>query len=141
MGRIRKGLLALCTCLCINAGFASLAVVPEEISLKEEELYSKACVLMDANSKRVLYGKNEEEVLAMASTTKIMTCIIALEQAELSEFVEVSAYAQSMPKVKMGIKKGEVYILEDLLLISFKVFTFTPYFLAILYNESPCFTI
>lgn len=115
MGRMRKGLLALCICLWISSSFSGLAKVPEENVLREEELYSKACVLMDAKSKRVLFGKNQDEVLAMASTTKIMTCIIALECADLSEFVEVSAYAQSMPKVKMGIKKGEIYILEDLL--------------------------
>ena len=79
------------------------------------ELYAQAAVLMDASSGRVLYEKNGEEVLAMASTTKIMTCIIALENADLEEMVDVSAYAASMPKVKMYIKKGERYRLGDLL--------------------------
>lgn len=79
------------------------------------ELYAQAAVLMDASSGRVLYEKNGEEVLAMASTTKIMTCIIALENADLEEHVDVSAYAASMPKVKLYIKKGESYRLGDLL--------------------------
>ena len=51
----------------------------------------------------------------MASTTKIMTCILALELADPQETVEISAYAASMPKVKLYVQKGERYLLEDLL--------------------------
>lgn len=79
------------------------------------KLYAQAAVLMDADSGRVLYGKNEKEVLPMASTTKIMTCILALEYGNLDDVVEVSAYAASMPKVKLYMKQGEKYRLEDLL--------------------------
>lgn len=39
-------------------------------------LYASAAVLMDADSGRVLYGKNADTPMAMASTTKIMTCIV-----------------------------------------------------------------
>lgn len=81
----------------------------------ETELYAKAAVLMDAESGRVLYEKNGKEILAMASTTKILTCILALEQADLEEWVDVSAYASTMPKVRLGVKKGERYHLGDLL--------------------------
>lgn len=89
------------------------------VCAKEEEetlkLYAQAAVLMDADSGRVLYGKNEEEILPMASTTKIMTCILALEYGNLDEIVEVSSYAASMPKVKLYVKSGEQYRLLDLL--------------------------
>ena len=78
-------------------------------------LHSSAAVLMDAKSGRVLYGKNADEIMAMASTTKILTCILALEHGNLSDYVEVSAYAQSMPKVKLNMRSGESYRLEDLL--------------------------
>lgn len=44
-------------------------------------LNSRAAVLLDGDTGRILYGKNETEVLPMASTTKIMTCILALENA------------------------------------------------------------
>lgn len=81
----------------------------------EARLYAKAAVLMDAASGRVLYEKNGQEILPMASTTKIMTCIVALENAGLDELVEISDYAASMPKVKMYVKKGESYHLGDLL--------------------------
>lgn len=79
------------------------------------ELYAQAAVLMDADSGRVLYDKNGSQVLAMASTTKIMTCILTLELADLQETVEISSYAASMPKVKLYVQKGEKYRLEDLL--------------------------
>lgn len=78
-------------------------------------LYSTAAVLLDADSKRVLYGKQENEKMAMASTTKIMTCILVLEEMELEEWATVSSYAASMPKVKLGARKGEQIKVGDLL--------------------------
>lgn len=53
--------------------------------------------------------------MAMASTTKIMTCIMVLENASPDETLTVSAYAASMPKVKLYIQKGEQYTVRDLL--------------------------
>lgn len=79
------------------------------------QLYAQAAVLMDADSGRVLYGKNQSEVLPMASTTKIMTCILALEYGNPDEIVEASSYAASMPKVKLYVRSGEKFRLEDLL--------------------------
>ena len=78
-------------------------------------IISRAAVLMDGDTGRVLYGKNEEEILPMASTTKIMTCILALENASPDETVKVSSYASSMPDVQLNIREGETYRLEDLL--------------------------
>ena len=78
-------------------------------------LYAQAAVLMDADSGRVLYGKNAGEPMAMASTTKIMTCILTLEEDCLDETVTVSSYAASMPKVKLYIRQGEQYTVRDLL--------------------------
>ena len=78
-------------------------------------LYAAAAVLMDADSGRVLYGKSADTPMAMASTTKIMTCIQILEHADPDETLTVSAYAASMPKVKLYIKQGEEYRVGDLL--------------------------
>lgn len=78
-------------------------------------LYARSAVLMDGSSGRVLYEKNGEEFLANASTTKILTCILALENAELTEVVKVSSYAASMPDVQLHIREGEQYYLKDLL--------------------------
>ncbi len=79
------------------------------------ELLAQAAVLMDGESGRVLYGKNADRVLPMASTTKIMTCILALEHAAPDAVVTVSTYAASMPDVQLNIRKGETYYMRDLL--------------------------
>lgn len=79
------------------------------------QLYAQSAVLMDAGSGRILYEKNGSEIRPMASTTKIMTCILALEYGNLEDYAEVSSYAASMPKVKLNIQKGERYRLKDLL--------------------------
>lgn len=79
------------------------------------QLYARAAVLMDADNGRILLGKNEDEALSMASTTKIMTCILALEKGDTEDVAEVSAYGAGQPKVHMGAKKGESYRIGDLL--------------------------
>lgn len=78
-------------------------------------LYSTGAVLMDADSGRVLFSKNGEESYAMASTTKIMTCILALELGTAKQVVTFTDYAASMPDVQMNAKSGEQYYLKDLL--------------------------
>lgn len=84
-------------------------------NLNAYDLYAGSAVLMDAMTGRVLYEKNGYEQMAMASTTKIMTCIIALEYGNLNEIVTASAYAASMPEVKLGLRNGEQFLLRDLL--------------------------
>ncbi|MCM1569373.1 MAG: D-alanyl-D-alanine carboxypeptidase [Roseburia sp.] len=81
----------------------------------DQELYATGAVLLDGRSGRMLYGKNAEVPMAMASTTKIMTCILVLENCDLQETLTVSSYASGMPKVKLYLQKGEEYRVEDLL--------------------------
>ncbi len=80
-----------------------------------DELYALSAVLMDADNGRILLQKNGTQVLPMASTTKIMTCILALELADPEEYVTVSSYAAGMPKVHLGTRAGQVFRLKDLL--------------------------
>lgn len=79
------------------------------------ELYAVSAVLMDGESGRILYEKNGQEFLANASTTKILTCIIALEEGNLTDSVNISEYAASMPDVQLNVQQGETYRLGDLL--------------------------
>lgn len=90
-------------------------VYAEEEAPANLKLYAQSAVLMDAGSGRILYEKNGQEILPMASTTKIMTCILALEYGNLEDYASASSYAASMPKVKLYVKSGEYYKLEDLL--------------------------
>ena len=86
-----------------------------ETKLKENDLYAISACLMDADSGRVLYDKNAREIRPMASTTKIMTLILALEYGNMEDIVEISEYAASMPDVQLDAKAGEKYYLKDLL--------------------------
>ena len=81
----------------------------------ELKLYAQSAVLMDGVTGRILYGKNEDQIRPMASTTKIMTCIIALEYGNLEDKVTASQNAASQPKVHLGVRKGETFLLKDLL--------------------------
>lgn len=79
------------------------------------ELLAASAVLVDAESGRVLYEKQGYEERAMASTTKIMTLLVALEYGNMEDLVEISSYAASMPQVRLQVHKGEQYYLKDLL--------------------------
>lgn len=82
---------------------------------KPKELYAQSAVLMDADSGRILFEKNGDQRRAMASTTKIMTCILALERGDLEGEVVASENAAKQPKVHLGVEKGETFRLRDLL--------------------------
>lgn len=106
-----KRFLAFFLSLLLICGFN---VQAEEID-EPQNLYAQAAVLMDADSGRVLFEKNGDEVLANASTTKIMTCIIALEIGNLEEVVTASSNAAAQPKVHLGMQAEEQFVLRDLL--------------------------
>lgn len=116
-GVVYNKVIAVVLAIALFCCPAAQSLAKEDVSEKsgEMQLYAQAAVLMDADSGRILYGKNAKDVLPMASTTKIMTCILALEYGNPEEIVDVSAYAASMPKVKLCVKQGERYRLGDLL--------------------------
>ena len=87
------------------------STIPNELS----SLHAKAAILMDGDNQRILFGKEEEKELPMASTTKIMTCLYAIEHGNLSDKVVFSKRAASAPKVKLGAKSGSQFLLSDLL--------------------------
>lgn len=87
------------------------------VSAQEPDLslHAQSAVLIDADSGRTLYGKNEKQIRPMASTTKIMTCILALELGDPDEICEISKKAAAQPKVKLGAPAGSRIRLRDLL--------------------------
>ncbi len=78
------------------------------------KLRALSALLLDAKNNRVLYEKNGYDKMPMASTTKIMTCIVALENSNPGDVVKVSAYAAKMPDVQLNITAGEQYYMGDL---------------------------
>lgn len=110
--------LVFCAVLILTA----VILIPQEAGAVETEdeitasrLYARSAVLMDADSGRILFAKNGQEQRAMASTTKIMTCILALENGDLSDEVAVSTEAASQPAVRLGMREGQRFYLKDLL--------------------------
>ena len=95
--------------------FGNLIAKAEEDKDEPKQLHAQSAVLMDADSGRVLYGKEENQIRPMASTTKIMTCILALEEMEKNQMVTISDYAAEQPKVHLGVQSQERYYLKDLL--------------------------
>lgn len=103
--------------LCISIPAYAESTDAEDLRQEDCELnlYAQSAVLMDAGSGRILYGKNEDQIRPMASTTKIMTCIIALENGNMEDMVTATQLAASQPKVHLGVRKGETFRLKDLL--------------------------
>lgn len=78
-------------------------------------LFAKGAVLIHCDNNRILYGKNANTPMPNASTTKILTCILAIESGKLQDVVTVSEYACKMPQVKLGFSAGDTFYLKDLL--------------------------
>ena len=93
--------------------FISLFLFPTNIKASTETAYSY--VLMDLDSGRVLESKNKDTPLLIASITKIMTAIIALENKDINEIVTVDESIKSSYGSGIYISIGEEMPLKDLL--------------------------
>lgn len=79
------------------------------------DIRSRAAVVMDASTGRILYAKNPDLKLLPASTTKLMTALVVLEKANLSDVVTVSKRAAGAPPIRMGLREGDRVTIENLL--------------------------
>ena len=76
---------------------------------------SRACIIFDRGSKKVLFEKNAYSQRPMASTTKIMTAIVVLENANLTDTVEISKKAGGTGGSRLGLKAKDKITVNDLL--------------------------
>lgn len=76
---------------------------------------AKAYIVMEMDSMRVLFENNADERLPIASTTKIMTCLLALESCNLNEMVTASENASGVPGTSIYLSEGETLLMEDML--------------------------
>ena len=81
----------------------------------EPNVAAQGAALIDGKTGRLLWEKNGEEPFAMASTTKIMTAILVLENTDLEDIVTISKNAAHQPEVHMDLKEGEQWKVGDLL--------------------------
>ena len=76
---------------------------------------ARSCVVLDRISKNILFGKNEYNKVKMASTTKIMTATIILENCDLEKTVTVSKKAARTGGSRLGLKENDKITIKDLL--------------------------
>ena len=76
---------------------------------------SRAAIVYDRNSGMILYGKNENEKRKMASTTKILTAIITIENSTLSDIVTISSKSAGTGGSRLGLHKDDKISVADLL--------------------------
>lgn len=86
--------------------------VTEEEELK---LTSTSAILMEQDTKRVLYGKNHRNKVKIASTTKILTAIVAIENKSLDDMVTISKKAAGTGGSTVGLKSGSEVSLKSLM--------------------------
>lgn len=86
-----------------------------QVAGKVPDIDAKAAIVMDTVTGRVLYEKNAYSKVPIASTTKIMTAIVALENGDLNDMVTVSERAASIWGSRVNLKIGEQISLHDLM--------------------------
>ena len=76
---------------------------------------ARSSIVMDVDSGRILYSKNMHERRLIASITKIMTCIVVLENSHLDDEIEVGKEVNAMYGTNIYVQEGEVLTVRDLL--------------------------
>ena len=95
--------------------FIALFCYLNPLNVRALDISAECACLLNAENNEVVFEYNGYKEHSMASTTKIMTLLIALEQGDLQQIITVSDYARSMPDVQLNMKAGEQYVLKDLL--------------------------
>lgn len=106
----------------ISVGFAAVCVfftsvksVAEAQALAPPELYSEAAVLMDADTGQVLWEKNMDKKMYPASLTKVMTCLLAIENGDPETVITVTEESTRVGETtKLALTEGETLTLEQL---------------------------
>lgn len=98
----------------ISNNISSIIEVSSELN-EEPRINSRAAIVFDRTSGSILFGKNENEKRKMASTTKIMTAIIVIENCNLNDIVTVSSKAAGTGGSRLGLHTNDKISIRDLL--------------------------
>ncbi len=104
-----KKILSLFTIFILTISCSGFSVAGESVTDS-----AKAAILIDADSGRVLYKHNAKMKLPMASTTKIMTTLLTIENSNLDEQFKVDESAIKVEGSSMGLKSGDIVTMRDL---------------------------
>ena len=114
-------LIALLTSSISSAWANPSSLLPVMATAVEENLNSKAAVLMDMGTQQFLLSKNPDERLPIASVTKIMTMLLVIEalesgQVKLEDMVVASPHACSYGGAQIYLEPGEQFTVEEMLM-------------------------
>ncbi len=102
-----------------GAGFIALLLflpwLPAKALSDPPQIGAKAAVLLEASTGKVLFAQNAQAQLPMASTTKIMTALLAIEEGDLEEMVTTDASAYGVEGSSIYLQLEETISLRDLL--------------------------
>lgn len=102
------------TARLIPAFLCLLAIIPLQAA-PAPEITAKSAILVDANSGKVLYSKNDEAKRPVASTQKLITALIVAEAGDLDKKVEIEATDTNCEPTKINVKPGQSYTRLQLL--------------------------
>lgn len=111
--KITAVFLVIAAVFAYNIGVTNAEPVAELSGKKG--VTAKSAILIEASTGRVLYEKNAFERMPMASTTKIMTAILAIENSNLSDTVVVSPKASDVGESSIWLAAGEKMTMSDML--------------------------
>ena len=107
---MKKRLIRALAIICLISTLISLPIHGEGLSVS-----AKSAVLIEAESGTVLYQKNAFARLPMASTTKIMTALVAIESGNIDRLVKVNDAALGVEGSSIYLAKGEVLSMRNLI--------------------------
>ncbi len=110
---MKKFIKALCLLFLFSFSISYNAVYAHD---NKPDVNAEGCILIDASSGTVLFGKNENKTFEPASTTKVMTALLALENCKLDEPVTVTQNFTEIDGTAVGLLKGDELTVRDLLL-------------------------
>ena len=101
--------------LIINLNYVEATNTNNAAKTEEVDISSRIALIYDRASGRILYEKNGNKQTPMASTTKIMTAIVVLENAKLTDTVTITTTAAGIGGSRLGLKKNDKITVNDLL--------------------------
>jgi D-alanyl-D-alanine carboxypeptidase (penicillin-binding protein 5/6) len=101
--------------LFVSLGLIPVGILANNQNIPKPWVNGRSVILIEVSTGKILYSKNPNQIMAPASTTKIMTGILGIEKGDLTKTVRVSASAASKSGSSMNLRKNEQLTLKDLL--------------------------
>jgi len=98
--------------------FAFFILLIYAVTIADADITAPSAVVVDAQTGKILYGRNPHLKLPPASTTKLVTVMVALEKLEPEQKVVISKKSAKTPSVSPRLIEGEVYTVRDLVYLA-----------------------